>query len=150
MATIIIAGALLFGRVMTLLQIPQALTEIVVANKMSALMFIVVMNLLMLVLGALLETVSIVLLTMPLVTPILHALGVDTIWYGVVLTVNMTMALVTPPVGMNLYVISAIRNDIKMKDVIRGVLPFIVIMLLFLVATIAFPPMSLWLPSVMK
>ena len=150
MIAIIIAGALLFGRVMTLLQIPQALTEIVVANKMSALMFIVVMNLLMLVLGALLETVSIVLLTMPLVTPILHALGVDTIWYGVVLTVNMTMALVTPPVGMNLYVISAIRNDIKMKDVIRGVLPFIVIMLLFLVATIAFPPMSLWLPSVMK
>ena len=113
-------------------------------------MFIIVMNLLMLVLGAMLETVSIVLLTMPLVTPILHALGVDTIWYGVILTMNMTMALVTPPVGMNLYVICGIRNDIKMKDVIRGVLPFIVIMLLFLVATIAFPQMSLWLPSIMK
>ncbi|MDO4786966.1 MAG: TRAP transporter large permease [Fretibacterium sp.] len=150
MIAIIIAGALLFGRVMALLQIPQTLTEIVVVNKMSALMFIIVMNLLMLVLGAMLETVSIVLLTMPLVTPILHALGVDTIWYGVILTMNMTMALVTPPVGMNLYVICGIRNDIKMKDVIRGVLPFIVIMLLFLVATIAFPKMSLWLPSIMK
>lgn len=150
MIAIIIAGALLFGRVMALLQIPQALTAIVVENKMSALTFIIVMNLLMLVLGALLETVSIVLLTMPLVTPILHALGVDTIWYGVVLTVNMTMALVTPPVGMNLYVICGIRSDIKMKDVIRGVFPFIVIMLLFLAASIAFPQMSLWLPSVMK
>lgn len=150
MIAIIIAGALLFGRVMALLQIPQALTEIVVANKMSALMFIIVMNILMLVLGAMLETVSIVLLTMPLVTPILHALGVDTIWYGIILTMNMTMALVTPPVGMNLYVICGIRNDIKMKDVIRGVLPFIVIMLLFLGATIAFPQMSLWLPSIMK
>ncbi len=150
MIAIIIAGALLFGRVMALLQIPQALTAIVVENKMSALTFIIVMNLLMLVLGALLETVSIVLLTMPLVTPILHALGVDTIWYGVVMTVNMTMALVTPPVGMNLYVICGIRSDIKMKDVIRGVFPFIVIMLLFLAASIAFPQMSLWLPSVMK
>ena len=150
MIAIIIAGALLFGRVMALLQIPQALTEIVVENKMSALTFIIVMNLLMLVLGAMLETVSIVLLTMPLVTPILHALGIDTIWYGVILTVNMTMALVTPPVGMNLYVICGIRNDVKMKDVIQGVFPFIVIMILFLVATIAFPQMSLWLPSVMK
>lgn len=150
MIAIIIAGALLFGRVMALLQIPQALTAIVVENKMSVLTFIIVMNLLMLVLGALLETVSIVLLTMPLVTPILHALGIDTIWYGVILTVNMTMALVTPPVGMNLYVISGIRSDIKMKDVIRGVFPFIVIMLLFLAASIAFPQMSLWLPSVMK
>ena len=150
MIAIIIAGALLFGRVMALLQIPQALTEIVVENKMSALTFIIVMNLLMLLLGAMLETVSIVLLTMPLVTPILHALGIDTIWYGVILTVNMTMALVTPPVGMNLYVICGIRNDVKMKDVIQGVFPFIVIMILFLVATIAFPQMSLWLPSVMK
>ena len=150
MIAIIIAGALLFGRVMALLQIPQALTEIVVENKMSALTFIIVMNLLMLVLGAMLETVSIVLLTMPLVTPILHALGIDTIWYGVILTVNMTMALVTPPVGMNLYVICGIRNDVKMKEVIQGVFPFIVIMILFLVATIVFPQMSLWLPSVMK
>lgn len=150
MIAIIIAGALLFGRVMALLQIPQALTEIVVENKMSALTFIIVMNLLMLVLGAMLETVSIVLLTMPLVTPILHALGIDTIWYGVILTVNMTMALVTPPVGMNLYVICGIRNDVKMKEVIQGVFPFIVIMILFLVATIMFPQMSLWLPSVMK
>lgn len=150
MIAIIISAALLFGRVMTLLQIPQQLTAIVVENEMSAIMFVIVMNLLMLVLGALLETVSIVLLTMPIVTPILHALGVDTIWYGVVLTVNMTMALVTPPVGMNLYVINGLFSDIKMEDVIRGVAPFIVIMLLFLVVTIAFPPMSLWLPSIMK
>lgn len=150
MITIIICGALLFGRVMTLLQIPQQLTAIVVESQMSALVFILVMNLLMLVLGALLETVSIVLLTMPIITPILQALGVDTVWYGVVLTVNMTMALVTPPVGMNLYVISGIHPDVKMRDVIHGVWPFIIIMLLFLAVTIAFPQMSLWLPSVMK
>ena len=106
---LILSPTLCFAAHMVLLQIPQALTEIVVENKMSALTFIIVMNLLMLVLGAMLETVSIVLLTMPLVTPILHALGIDTIWYGVILTVNMTMALVTLPVGMNLYVICDIR-----------------------------------------
>jgi C4-dicarboxylate transporter DctM subunit len=150
MIAIIICAALLFGRVMTLLQIPQQLTALVVKHEMSAMMFIIVMNLLMLVLGALLETVSIVLLTMPIITPILHALGVDTIWYGVILTVNMTMALVTPPVGMNLYVINGLFPDIKMEEVIRGVTPFIIIMLLFLVVTIAFPQMSLWLPSVMQ
>ncbi len=150
MIAIIICGALLFGRVMTMLGIPQALTAYVVESKMSAIMFVIVMNLLMLVLGALLETVSVVLLTMPLVTPILHALGVNTIWYGIVLTINMTMALISPPVGMNLYVINGLFPDVKMGEVIRGVAPFMFIMLLFLGLAIAFPQMSLWLPSIMK
>ncbi len=150
MIAIIICGALLFGRVMTMLGIPQALTAYVVESKMSAIMFVIVMNLLMIILGALLETVSVVLLTMPLVTPILHVLGVNTIWYGIVLTINMTMALISPPVGMNLYVINGLFPDVKMEEVIRGVAPFMLIMALFLCVAIAFPQMSLWLPSIMK
>jgi len=87
---------------------------------------------------------------MPLVTPILHALGIDPIWYGIVVTVNMTLALITPPVGMNLYVINGLRSDIRMGEVIQGVTPFIVIMALFLIGVIAFPAMSTWLPSIMQ
>ncbi|PKL03432.1 MAG: C4-dicarboxylate ABC transporter permease [Synergistetes bacterium HGW-Synergistetes-2] len=150
MVAIIIAGAILFGRVMTLLRIPQILTEIIIGNNFSVLMFILAMNVLMIILGCVLETVSIILLTMPLVTPILHALGIDPIWYAIVVTVNMTMALITPPVGMNLYVINGLRSDIRMGEVIQGVYPFIVIMALFLVAVIAFPAMSTWLPSIMQ
>ena len=112
-------------------------------------MFIIAMNLLMLILGTILETVSIILLTMPLVTPILHALHIDPIWYAVILVVNMTMALITPPVGMNLYVINGLRDDISMSDVIQGVWPFIILMGFMLVLSIVFPQISLWLPSIM-
>lgn len=149
MIAIIIAGAVLFGRVMTMLMIPQKLTELVISNNFSVLMFLIAMNVLMIILGCILETVSIVLLTMPLVTPILHALGIDPIWYGIVVTVNMTLALITPPVGMNLYIISSLRPDIRMGETIAGVFPMLLIMLFFLVLVIAFPGMSTWLPSVM-
>jgi C4-dicarboxylate transporter DctM subunit len=150
MIAMVIGGALLFGRVLTMLRIPQMLTEFVISNQFSPIIFIIAMNVLMMILGCILETVSIILLTMPLVTPILHALGIDPIWYGVIVTVNMTLALITPPVGMNLYVIKGLREDISMKNVIQGVIPFIVLMLVFLVLIIVFPSLSLYLPSVMQ
>jgi len=149
MVAIIIAGAVLFGRVMTLLMIPQKLTELIINNNFSVLMFLIAMNILMMILGCVLETVSIVLLTMPLVTPILHALNIDPIWYGIVVTVNMTLALITPPVGMNLYVINSLRPDIRMGETISGVFPFLAIMVVFLILVIAFPGMSTWLPAIM-
>jgi C4-dicarboxylate transporter DctM subunit len=150
MIAMIIAGAILFGRVMTLIEIPQHLTAFIIDWKLSAIMFVVAMNILMLFLGCILETVSIILLTMPLVAPILEALKIDPIWYAIVLTVNMEMALVTPPVGMNLYVINGLDKDIHMSEVIKGVTPFIILMAAFLLLTMLLPPMSTWLPSMMK
>lgn len=149
MIALIITGAMLFGRVMTLLEVPQFLTETIIAWKLSPFMFVAAMNILMLLLGCILETVSIILLTMPLVTPIMHALGIDPIWYAIVLAVNMEIALVTPPVGMNLYVISGLDKDIRMVDTIRGIAPFIVVLAIFLLLTMLFPAMSTWLPSIM-
>jgi C4-dicarboxylate transporter, DctM subunit len=150
MIALIITGALLFGRVLTLVEIPQRLTALIIEWKLSAFMFVVAMNILMLFLGCILETVSIILLTVPLVAPILVTLNIDPIWYAIVLTVNMEMALVTPPVGMNLYVINGLDEDIHMSEVIQGVAPFILIMAVFLLFTMLFPPMSTWLPSMMK
>ena len=150
MISLVIAGALLFGRVLTMLKFPQQITEFIISNNFTPLVFVIVMNLLMMVLGCILETVSVILLTMPLVTPVLQALNIDPIWYGIVLIVNMTLALITPPVGMNLYVIKGLRREINMSEVIKGVTPFIVLMSLFLVMTIIFPSMSTYLPSIMK
>ncbi len=149
MIAMVIAGAVLFGKVMAMLMIPQKLTELIIQNNFSPIMFIVAMNFLMIVLGMILETVSIVLLTMPLVVPILMALHIDPIWYAIILTVNMTMALITPPVGMNLYVINGLRKDITMGEIISGVLPFMVLLLIMLIIVIAFPALSTWLPSIM-
>ncbi|CAK7061233.1 MAG: C4-dicarboxylate TRAP transporter large permease protein DctM [Desulfovibrio sp.] len=149
MIGMIIIGAHLFGKVLTLMQIPQQLTSFVVENDLSPAMFILAINLLLLVLGALLETVSCILLTTPLILPIMISLNIDPIWYGVVLTVNMTIALITPPVGMDLYVIKGLRNDIALEEVIRGVVPFIFLMFAFLALIILFPSISTWLPSLM-
>src|SRR6056297_77288 len=149
MIALIIAAAVLFGKVMTMLMIPQKLTELIIQNNFTPIMFILAMNVLMLVLGMILETVSIILLTMPLVTPILHALQIDPIWYAIILTINMTMALITPPVGMNLYVINGLRKDIHMGDIIQGVWPFIILMAFMVALSILFPQLSLWLPSIM-
>ncbi len=149
MIALIIAAAVLFGKVMTMLMIPQKLTELIIQNNFTPIMFILAMNVLMLVLGMILETVSIILLTMPLVTPILHALQIDPIWYAIILTINMTMALITPPVGMNLYVINGLRKDIHMGDIIQGVWPFIILMVFMVALSIIFPQLSLWLPSIM-
>ncbi|GHV53438.1 C4-dicarboxylate ABC transporter permease [Deltaproteobacteria bacterium] len=149
MIGMIIMGAHLFGKVLTLMQIPQELTRMVVENNLSPMLFILAINVLLLVLGALLETVSCILLTTPLILPIMQSLAIDPIWYGVVLTVNMTIALITPPVGMDLYVIKSLRDDISFNDVIEGVAPFIALLLLFLVIIILFPGISTFLPSLM-
>ncbi len=149
MIGMIIIGAHFFGKIMTILGIPQQLTTLVVEHNFSPLAFIFAINLVLLLLGAILETVSVVLLTTPLVLPIMHSLGIDPIWYGVVLTVNMAIALITPPVGMDLYVIKSLRDDIRLGMVIRGVAPFIVIMFFFLALIIFFPTLSTWLPSLM-
>lgn len=149
MIAMIIAGALLFGRVMTLLEIPQQLTQMVIDAGLSPLGFVIAMNILMLGLGCILETVSIVLLTMPLVAPILGALQIDPIWYAVVLVINLEMALITPPVGVNLYIIHGLRDDITMGEIVKGVFPFMILMVAMLILAIAYPSMSTWLPSIM-
>ncbi len=150
MIGMVIIGAHLFGKLMTLMNIPQELTRIVVENNLPPLVFIVAINLLLLVLGALLETISCILLTTPLILPIMISLNIDPIWYGIVLTTNMTIALITPPVGMDLYVIQGLRDDISLEDVIKGVAPFIVLMVFFLGLIIMVPSISTWLPSLMS
>ena len=149
MIGMIIMGAHLFGKVLAMMNVPQELTRMVVENQLSPLMFVIAVNLLLLVLGALLETISCILLTTPLILPIMIAMNIDPIWYGVVLTVNMTIALITPPVGMDLYVIKGLRDDIGLDDVIKGVVPFILLMFCFLSVIIMVPGISTWLPSLM-
>lgn len=145
----IIVGASLFGKVMTMLKIPQELTQLVIDFQLTPLMFLLAMNVLMLLLGMILETVSIILLTIPLLAPIMATLGIDPIWYAIILIINMEMALITPPVGVNLYVINGLNPSVRMSEIIRGVWPFILLMVFMLAMIMMFPQLSTWLPSVM-
>ena len=101
------------------------------------------------VLGMFLESISIILITTPVILPAMAELHIDPVWYGVLLVINLELAQITPPVGMNLYVVQGVRGEGNIIDVIYGVLPFLLIML-FLVALLWFyPAIAMWLPNMM-
>jgi len=101
------------------------------------------------VLGMFLETISIILITTPVVLPVLAALDINPVWYGVLLTINLELALITPPVGMNLFAIKAVARA-PMSEIIMGVLPFVGLLVLGLALVLLFPSIALWLPSTMS
>ena len=104
----------------------------------------------LLALGCVLETVSIILITLPMLYPIVKSLGFDLIWFNVVMLINMELALITPPVGMNLFVIKGISSDSTIGQIIRGSVPFAIIMGLEIVLLCLAPDLATWLPAVLQ
>jgi C4-dicarboxylate transporter DctM subunit len=146
----IMVGASLFGFVLTILQVPQALTTMVTEVNVSRWVFFLLINILLLFLGCILETVSIIFITVPILYPVIKQLGFDPIWFNVVMQINMEMALITPPVGMNLFVLKGVSPDSRMEDIIRGVIPYICVMALGILVICFFPELATWLPSIVK
>jgi C4-dicarboxylate transporter DctM subunit len=142
----IILGALAFGHWITSAGIAEKLVNFVVENNLSAWQFLLVINILMLVLGMFLEVFAVILITVPLVLPLLGPLGISPIHFAVVITINMELALLTPPIGLNLYVLSTISKA-PIDQVVKGVWPFIVLMLGLLVLITYVPEISLFLPE---
>jgi len=149
MVLMIIVGAMIFGYVVTILQFPQQVIQFMTAHNVTSLQFLLGTFLLILFLGCFVECVTIMVLLTPILYPIVLHLKIDPIWFGVFMTVNMELALITPPVGLNLFVINSIVPDAKLGEVYRGVLPFIAIMLIFLVVLGIFPQIATWLPGMM-
>ncbi len=142
----IILGALAFGHWITSAGIADTLVEVVTGNDLSAWQFLLLINALMLVLGMFLEVIAVMLITVPLVLPLLAPLGISPVHFAVVVTINMELALLTPPVGLNLYVLSSI-SKMPVETVARGVFPFIVIMIGLLGLVTFVPEISLYLPQ---
>lgn len=142
---IIIATALAFGHWITESGMPARLVKYLIDNGFTAWQFLLFINVLMLILGMFLEVASILLITMPIIIPVLEPLGIDPVHFAIVVTINMELALITAPVGLNLYVLSTISNR-PLSEVIKGVNPFLVIMLLLLILVTYVPEISLWLP----
>jgi tripartite ATP-independent transporter DctM subunit len=149
MIMMIIATAFLFTYVMSYLHITQSATEWLVHLPMSKWEYLFWVNVLLVVLGFFLPPVAIILMVTPVIVPGLLAHGFDLVWYGVIMTILMEMGLIHPPVGLNLFVINGIAPDITFKQIVYGVLPFIVIMLLAIVLLAVFPQIVMWLPNQM-
>lgn len=146
----IMIGAMLFGYILTILQVPQALMRLVTEGDLNRWIVMLGINIMLLILGCVLETVSIILITLPMLYPIIKALGFDPIWFNVVLLINMELALITPPVGMNLFVIKGISEDSSIQDIIAGAAPFAAIMVFQILLLCFVPEIATWLPSVLK
>lgn len=147
---IIVVGAAIFSRYMSYSQLPAAMSQWLLSITDSQLTMVLAIAVVYLVLGAVLESVSIMLLTMPLLLPILTQMNVDLVWFGILVIKLLEIGLCTPPVGMNVYVIkSSLGDRIQLSTIFRGVAWFIVADLLTLGLLIAFPQISLWLPNLL-
>jgi C4-dicarboxylate transporter DctM subunit len=142
---IIVATALAFGHWMTDSGIPAALVKFTVDHHLTTWQFLLAINFLLLLLGCFLEVAATLLVVMPILAPALLPLGVDPVHFAIVFTHNMEIALVHPPVGLNLYVLSTISSA-PVLEVVRGILPFLVLLLIVLAIITYVPELSLWLP----
>ena len=147
MIMLIIAGAMTFSLFMTQEQIPQALAKKMMAlESLDVLLFFVLTAVLFFILGMFLESSSIMLITLPLLLPIMLSLGINPIHFAIVMIINMEIAQITPPVGLNLFVIGGIAKS-KLDEVFKGCVPFIVLMIIYMVVVMVWPELSLWLPK---
>jgi len=147
MIMMIIATSFLFGAVLTSLYVAQTLAQGIVALEVNRWVVMALINVLLLVLGCFLPPVAIILILSPILHPIITGLGFDPIWFGVVMTLNLEAGLVTPPVGLNLYIVQGVAPDIPIGTVLKGVVPFILLLLLGIVILCVFPGLATWLPA---
>lgn len=155
---LLLIGVHFLTRVLALSRLPQAVTEFVTNLDLSPVVFLLALAVILLVLGMFMDGLSIILLTVPVLLPVLNTLDIDLVWFGVFLVVMVEIGLVTPPVGILGYVVHRITKnpqvnqglDIKIEDVFKGVLPFVFAALLFVVALIFVPDIVLWLPEISK
>jgi tripartite ATP-independent transporter DctM subunit len=148
MIMLIAAAAFFLNFVLGLMGVPQALASLASKLGNSQLLMFVVLTIFYLILGCFLDALAMVIGTIPIVFPLVTALGMDPVWFGIYLVVMAEIALITPPVGMNLYVVQGIRKEGLITDVIVGTLPFLAMMLLLVVLLWIFPDIALWLPRV--
>jgi len=145
----ILMGAMVFGYFIAVSTLPMALAQFVSQLPIPRLGILVCMLFVYFFLGCLMDGLAMILLTMPIFIPVILALGFDPIWFGVVLTLMCEMALITPPIGMNVFIISGMTDDVPVYTIFKGVWPFVLALIVTEAILIAFPKISLFLPNTM-
>jgi len=145
----VLIGAILFGYFLTITQTPQKVTEFLTGLGLGRYGILALIMLMYLVLGCLMDALAMIILTVPIIFPVIKQLGFDPIWFGVIIVMTVELGLIHPPVGMNIFVIKSVVEDAKISTIFYGVLPFIITDVLRLIILIAFPMIALWLPSKM-
>jgi tripartite ATP-independent transporter DctM subunit len=143
----VLIGALCFGYFLTITQTPQHVTEFLTGLGVGRYGVLVLILLMYLVLGCLMDAMAMIILTVPIVFPVVTALGFDPIWFGIIIVMTVELGLIHPPVGMNVFVIKSVIKDVNMSTIFAGVLPFVATDLIRLALLIMFPLLATWLPQ---
>lgn len=144
---LIIGCAKIFGDYLNLVRIPEAVSETLVATQMPPWLILTLVMLALVVLGMLVDGVSLIVVTTPILLPLITALGYDPLWFGIILVMNLEIAVVTPPVGLNLYALRGVCPVLSVEEIIAGVTPFVVVQFVIMMIFVLIPDLSLWLPS---
>ena len=150
MLFVIVIGAFIFSRLIVLTQFPLTLTIWVKEAGLAPWLVILAIVGLYLLLGTFLEEVSTLLITVPVLLPVIKGIGYDPIWFGVFVTVMSTVGLISPPVGLTVFVVQSQNPDVPLQKIFRGVMPFLYADCVLLLALVLFPALAMWLPSTMK
>ncbi|MDE2397275.1 MAG: TRAP transporter large permease, partial [Burkholderiales bacterium] len=143
----VLIGALLFGYFLTITQTPQKLTEFLTGLGIGRYGVLALIMVMYLVLGCLMDAMAMIILTVPIIFPVVTHLGFDPIWFGVIIVMTVELGLIHPPVGMNVFVIKSVVPELSFTTIFKGVIPFVITDILRLVILISFPIIALWLPG---
>ena len=149
MILMIIGASALFSFTLSSLFVTQSVAEAIATAGLNKWALMAVINLFLLVAGFFLPPVAVILMTAPILLPIITQAGFDPYWFAVVFTINMEIGLITPPVGLNLYVIAGIVPDVSLGTVLKGAVPFMLCMVLAILLLCLFPGLATWLPHVL-
>ncbi len=147
MILMIIAAAVLFGYMLTSLYLTQTLAQAIADAHVNRWALMAMINVFLLVCGFFIPPAAIILMTAPILYPIVKAAGFDPVWFGVILTINMEIGLIHPPVGLNIYIVSSIAPDVPVTRIMWGTIPYVLCMMLAIVILCVFPEIATWLPD---
>jgi tripartite ATP-independent transporter DctM subunit len=143
----VLIGALIFGYFLTVTQTPQRVTELLLGLGLGRYGVLALIMVMYLVLGCLMDAMAMIILTVPIIFPVVMQLGFDPIWFGVIIVMTVELGLIHPPVGMNVFVIKSVVKDVSFATIFKGVIPFVATDLVRLVILISFPLLATWLPQ---
>src|SRR3954469_9593408 len=146
----ILIGAILFNNFLILAAMPSLVSGWITGLPLGKTAILLVIVGMYFILGCLLDSLAMILLTIPIVFPIINALGYDPVWFGIIIVMVVELGLITPPIGMNVFVIKGIARDVPLETIFRGAMPFVAAQILLILVLIAFPQIALWLPSTMS
>jgi len=146
----IMGSAKIFGDFLNMIHVPQMLSEFLLGLNLPNIVILLVIQALLIVLGMFVDAASLMVVTTPILLPLIVGMGYSPLWFGIVLVVNLELAVVTPPIGLNLYTLQGVCPFLTLEQIIRSAIPFLIIQLAVLVLFTLIPSLSLWLPSFIR